>query len=84
MKRIWWKEAAGYQIYPKSFKDSNSDGIGDIKGIILKLDYLKDLGVNLKWISPMYKSLNDDNGYDISDYQNIMDGFGAIDDFNRL
>ncbi len=84
MKRIWWKEAAGYQIYPKSFKDSNSDGIGDIKGIILKLDYLKDLGVNLKWISPMYKSLNDDNGYDISDYQNIMDGFGTMDDFNRL
>ena len=72
----WWKEAVFYQIYPRSFKDSNGDGIGDINGIIEKLDYLKDLGVDCIWCSPMYKSPNDDNGYDISDYYDIMDDFG--------
>ena len=84
MKRIWWKEAVGYQIYPRSFKDSNGDGIGDLKGITSKLDYLKDLGINVIWICPMYKSPNDDNGYDISDYQDIMDDFGTMKDFNEL
>ncbi|GAB6168724.1 alpha-glucosidase [Clostridium carnis] len=84
MKRIWWKEAVGYQIYPRSFKDSNNDGIGDLKGIIEKLDYLKDLGVNVIWICPMYKSPNDDNGYDISDYQDIMSDFGNMNDFDQL
>ena len=84
MKRVWWKEAVGYQIYPRSFKDSNGDGVGDIKGIISKLDYLKDLGVNLIWVSPMYKSPNDDNGYDISDYQDIMKDFGTMEDFDEL
>ena len=73
-----------YQIYPRSFKDSNGDGIGDINGIIEKLDYLKDLGVDCIWCSPMYKSPNDDNGYDISDYYDIMDDFGTMADFDRL
>ena len=80
----WWKELVGYQIYPRSFKDSNGDGIGDIKGIISKLDYLKDLGIDLIWICPIYKSPNDDNGYDISDYQNILDEFGTMEDFDLL
>lgn len=84
MKKIWWKEAVGYQIYPRSFKDSNGDGIGDLNGIISKLDYLKDLGIDVIWICPMYKSPNDDNGYDISDYQDIMDEFGTMDDFDEL
>ncbi|GIM29230.1 alpha-glucosidase [Clostridium polyendosporum] len=84
MRKIWWKEAIGYQIYPRSFMDSNSDGIGDLKGIISKLDYLKDLGIDVIWICPMYKSPNDDNGYDISDYQDIMDEFGNMNDFNEL
>ena len=84
MKRIWWKEAVGYQIYPRSFKDSNCDGIGDLNGITSKLDYLKDLGINVIWICPMYKSPNDDNGYDISDYQDIMDDFGTMKDFDEL
>ncbi|MBQ8998160.1 MAG: alpha-glucosidase [Clostridium sp.] len=84
MKRIWWKEAVGYQIYPRSFKDSNGDGIGDLKGITSKLDYLKDFGINVIWICPMYKSPNDDNGYDISDYQDIMDDFGTMKDFDEL
>lgn len=80
----WWKEAVFYQIYPRYFKDSNGDGIGDINGIIEKLDYLKDLGVDCIWCSPMYKSPNDDNGYDISDYYDIMDDFGTMADFDRL
>ncbi|MBN1469322.1 MAG: alpha-glucosidase [Fusobacteriaceae bacterium] len=80
----WWKEAVGYQIYPRSFKDSNNDGIGDLRGVIEKLDYLKDLGINLIWICPMYKSPNDDNGYDISDYQDIMPDFGNMNDFDEL
>lgn len=84
MKRVWWKEVVGYQIYPRSFKDSNNDGIGDIKGIISKLDYIKDLGIDVIWICPMYKSPNDDNGYDISDYQDIMQDFGNMQDFDKL
>ena len=84
MERIWWKEAVGYQIYPRSFKDSNNDGIGDIRGIISKLDYLKELGIDVIWICPMYKSPNDDNGYDISDYQDIMDDFGNMEDFDLI
>jgi alpha-glucosidase len=84
VERVWWKEAVGYEIYPRSFKDSNGDGIGDIQGIISKLDYLKDLGIDVIWICPMYKSPNDDNGYDISDYEDIMDDFGTMEDFNEL
>ncbi|MGL5346971.1 MAG: glycoside hydrolase family 13 protein [Peptostreptococcaceae bacterium] len=84
MKKVWWKEAVCYQIYPRSFKDSNNDGIGDLKGIISKLDYLKELGIDVIWICPMYKSPNDDNGYDISDYQDIMREFGDMKDFDNL
>lgn len=84
MERIWWKEAVGYQIYPRSFMDSNNDGIGDLNGITLKLDYIKNLGVDVIWICPMYKSPNDDNGYDISDYQDIMEEFGDMNDFDNL
>lgn len=84
MKKQWWKEAVCYQVYPRSFKDSNGDGIGDINGITEKLDYLKDLGIDVIWISPIYDSPNDDNGYDISDYQNIMSDFGTMEDFDRL
>lgn len=80
----WWKEAVVYQIYPKSFKDSNGDGIGDLPGIVEKLDYLHELGVDVLWLSPIYKSPNDDNGYDISDYQDIMDDFGTMEDFEHL
>ncbi|EOR24153.1 alpha-glucosidase [Niallia nealsonii AAU1] len=84
MTQKWWKEAVAYQIYPRSFMDSNGDGIGDLKGIITKLDYLKELGIDCIWICPMYKSPNDDNGYDISDYQDIMDEFGTMEDFDLL
>ncbi|WP_066393194.1 glycoside hydrolase family 13 protein [Neobacillus mesonae] len=84
MKKLWWKEAVAYQIYPRSFMDSNGDGIGDINGIISKLDYLKDLGIDVIWVSPMYQSPNDDNGYDISDYQEIMAEFGTMSDFDLL
>ncbi|ELY3982538.1 alpha-glucosidase [Cronobacter muytjensii] len=84
VKGRWWKEATAYQIYPRSFRDSNGDGIGDLNGIIEKLDYLKDLGIDLIWICPMYPSPNDDNGYDISDYQGIMAEFGTMADFDRL
>ena len=84
MERVWWKEAVGYQIYPRSFKDSNNDGIGDIIGIISKLDYLKELGIDVIWVCPMYKSPNDDNGSDISDYPDIMDDFGNMEDFDLL
>ena len=77
MEKKWWKESVVYQIYPKSFNDSNGDGIGDIRGIIQKLDYLKELGVNVLWISPMLESPQDDNGYDISDYYNIDPRFGT-------
>ena len=80
----WYKDAVIYQIYPRSFKDSNGDGIGDIRGIIEKLDYLKDLGINAVWLSPCYKSPNDDNGYDISDYRDIMDEFGTLEDWKEM
>lgn len=83
-ERIWWKEAVCYQVYPRSFNDSNQDGIGDINGIREKLDYLKDLGIDVIWVSPIFKSPNDDNGYDISDYQDIMDEFGTMEDFDLL
>ncbi|MDN4526880.1 glycoside hydrolase family 13 protein [Fictibacillus fluitans] len=84
MNKTWWKESVVYQIYPRSFSDSNGDGIGDINGIIEKLDYLKELGINVIWLSPVYQSPNDDNGYDISDYQKIMDEFGTMEDWERL
>lgn len=84
MKQAWWKESVVYQIYPRSFNDSNGDGIGDIPGIIEKLDYLKDLGVDVIWLSPVYQSPNDDNGYDISDYQAIMAEFGTMQDWEQL
>lgn len=84
MEKKWWKESVVYQIYPRSFKDSNGDGIGDIAGIIEKLDYIKELGANVIWLCPIYKSPNDDNGYDISDYRNIIDEFGTENDFNVL
>ena len=80
----WWKEATIYQIYPRTFCDSNGDGIGDIPGIISKLDYLQDLGVKALWLSPIYDSPNDDNGYDIRDYYKIMDEFGTMKDFDKL
>lgn len=84
MNRKWWKEAVIYQIYPRSFMDSNGDGIGDLQGIISRLDYLKYLGIDVIWLSPIYKSPGDDNGYDISDYQDIMDEFGTMADFDAL
>ncbi|OAT81983.1 glucohydrolase [Bacillus sp. MKU004] len=84
MSKQWWKEAVIYQIYPRSFKDSNGDGVGDINGIISKLDYLKELGIDVIWLSPVYQSPNDDNGYDISDYRGIMDEFGTMADWERL
>ena len=84
MNEKWWKNAVVYQIYPRSFKDSNGDGIGDLQGIYEKLDYLAELGINVIWMSPVYKSPNDDNGYDISDYQDIMDDFGTMADFDRV
>ncbi|QDP41877.1 glycoside hydrolase family 13 protein [Radiobacillus deserti] len=84
MNQIWWKEAVAYQVYPRSFMDSNGDGIGDIQGMISKLDYLKDLGIDVIWVSPIYSSPNDDNGYDISDYKGIMSEFGTMKDFDEL
>ena len=84
MTTKWWKESVVYQIYPRSFQDSNGDGIGDLRGIIGRLDYLKELGVDVVWLSPVYKSPNDDNGYDISDYQDIMDEFGTLADWEEL
>jgi alpha-glucosidase len=84
MNKLWWKEAVAYQIYPRSFMDTNGDGIGDIKGIISRLDYLKELGIDIIWVSPMFQSPNDDNGYDISDYQEIMADFGTMADFDLL
>ena len=83
-EKKWWKEAVVYQIYPRSFKDANGDGIGDLQGIISELDYLKDLGIDVLWLSPFYKSPNADNGYDISDYQDIMSEFGTMHDFDQL
>ena len=84
MLKTWWKEGVVYQVYPRSFKDSNNDGIGDLQGIIEKLDYIKSLGVDIIWICPIYKSPNDDNGYDVSDYRDIMDEFGTMTDFDQL
>jgi len=84
MHKAWWKECVVYQIYPRSFKDSNGDGIGDLRGITQKLDYLKELGIDVVWLCPVYKSPNDDNGYDVSDYQDIMDEFGTLGDWDEL
>lgn len=84
MSKQWWKQSVVYQIYPRSFNDSNGDGIGDIPGIIEKLDYLQKLGVDVVWLSPVYESPNDDNGYDISDYRKIMDEFGTMEDWENM
>ena len=84
MAAEWWKKAVVYQIYPRSFKDSNGDGIGDLNGITEKLDYLRELGVDVIWVSPMYCSPMDDNGYDISDYYKVDPMFGTNDDMDRL
>lgn len=84
MKKDWWKKSVIYQIYPRSFCDSNGDGIGDIKGITSKLDYLKELGIDVIWLSPIYQSPNDDNGYDISDYETIMAEYGSMKDFDEM
>ncbi|MBX2873875.1 MAG: alpha-glucosidase [Saprospiraceae bacterium] len=84
MTKTWWKESVIYQIYPRSFQDSNGDGIGDLQGIIQRLDYLKLLGIDILWLSPIFTSPNDDNGYDVSDYRNIMDEFGTMQDFDEL
>lgn len=84
MKKQWWKESVVYQVYPRSFYDSNGDGIGDLRGIIEKLDYIKELGVDVIWLCPVYRSPNDDNGYDISDYYDIMDEFGTMADWKEL
>jgi len=84
MQKNWWKESVVYQIYPRSFKDSNGDGIGDLGGIMEKLDYLQDLGIDVIWLSPIFQSPNDDNGYDVSDYCAIMEEFGTMADFDKL
>ena len=84
MERKWWHDSIVYQIYPRSYMDSNNDGIGDLRGIISKLGYLRDLGIDVIWLSPVYKSPNVDNGYDISDYYDIMDEFGTMDDMKEL
>ena len=80
----WWKEAVVYQIYPRSFKNTNCDGIGDLKGIISKMNYIQRLGIDIVWLNPINTSPNDDNGYDTSDYENIMEEFGAMKDFGVL
>lgn len=84
LERKWWKEAVVYQIYPRSFQDSNNDGIGDIPGVIKRLDYIKSLGIDVIWLNPCFESPNDDNGYDISDYRKIMPEFGTMEDFDEL
>jgi oligo-1,6-glucosidase len=84
VNKTWWKESVIYQIYPRSFNDSNGDGIGDINGITEKIPYLSELGIDVIWLSPVYQSPNDDNGYDISDYRNIMDEFGTMQDFDNM
>ena len=83
-QKEWWKESIVYQIYPRSFKDSDGDGVGDLRGIISKLDYIKSLGVTAIWLNPIYTSPNDDNGYDVSDYKNIMKEFGTMQEFDEL
>lgn len=80
----WWQSAVLYQIYPRSFQDTTGTGVGDLRGIINRLDYLNTLGINAIWLSPVYKSPNDDNGYDISDYEDIMDEFGTMADMDEL
>ena len=84
MEKRWWQKSVVYQIYPRSFQDSNGDGIGDLKGITSRLDYIRELGADTIWLSPVYKSPNDDNGYDISDYQDIMTEFGTMADFDEM
>ncbi|KAK9334485.1 glycoside hydrolase superfamily [Lipomyces starkeyi] len=84
VKRAWWKEASVYQIYPSSFKDSNGDGIGDIPGIISKLDYIQALGINVVWVCPIFKSPQVDMGYDISDYKDIHAPYGTVADVEKL
>ena len=84
MEKTWWKESVVYQIYPRSFCDSNGDGIGDLNGITGKLEYLKELGIDVIGLSPVYQSPNDDNGYDISDYKAIMEEFGTMEDYDRM
>ena len=84
MHKNWWKQAVIYQIYTKSFNNSNGDGIGDLQGIIEKLDYLKKLGVDILWLCPIYESPNDDNGYDISNYRKVIEEFGTEQDFEEL
>ena len=84
MQKKWWKESVVYQIYPRSFMDSNGDGIGDLQGIVSKLDYLMTLGVDVIWLCPVFRSPNDDNGYDISDYREIMAEFGTLADWREL
>ncbi len=84
LNKKWWKEAVVYQIYPRSFKDSNGDGIGDLRGITEKLDYIKSLGVDVVWLNPIFSSPNDDNGYDVSDYCGIMEDFGTMADFDEM
>ena len=83
MHKSWWQEAVVYQVYPRSFQDSNGDGIGDLQGIIQHLDYIKELGADVIWLNPIYKSPNADNGYDIADYQQIMPEFGTMTDFQN-
>lgn len=80
----WWKKSSVYQIYPRSFQDSNGDGIGDLQGIMQRLPYLEKLGIDIIWLGPIYDSPNDDNGYDIRDYQKIQKEFGSLDDFKQL
>ena len=84
MEKLWWQEEVVYQIYPKSFQDSNQDGIGDIKGITNRLDYLQNLGVTMLWICPIYRSPMDDNGYDVSDYRSLAPEFGRMEDLDEL
>ena len=84
MEKKWWQKSVVYQVYPRSFQDSDGDGIGDIPGITRRLPYLKELGVDVIWLSPVYESPNDDNGYDISNYRGIMKEFGTMEDFDRM
>ena len=84
MEKKWWQRSVVYQIYPRSFQDSNGDGIGDIPGITSRLEYIKELGADVIWLSPVYQSPNDDNGYDISDYRAIMTEFGTMADFDAM